>query len=225
MINYRFEFENGNVWEYCVDINRQYTKEIDNDQHSFWTPLSFHQCQNCPLSNSEFFCCPAAVDLQNIVNKFSQHASFERATVSVKTPARTYVHQCDVQLGLSSLIGLVMATSACPIINQLRPLAHFHLPFATSEETIFRTVGAYLVKQYFLMKEGSKPDIELHGLDQLYADLISVNTNFCKRIRAASEQDANLNAIIHHDSISVIMQFSLKDGLSTEKLRFMSGCL
>ncbi len=223
MISYRFEFEDGKVWEYEVDIHREYHRNTDLAPHSFWTELSYHQCQNCPFLNAEFSRCPAAVDLEDIISNFSSHVSFEKATVSVNTPERTYVRYCDVQQGLSSLIGLVMATSSCPNINRLRPLAHFHLPFATCEETIFRTVGAYLVKQYLIMHDGEKPDFELEGLNRMYSELVIVNTYFVNRIRAASEKDANLNAVIRHDSFSLLVLLALKDGLKNEKMRFFSG--
>jgi hypothetical protein len=118
-----------------------------------------------------------------------------------------------------------MATSACPLISQLRPLAYFHLPFATSEETIFRTVGTYLVKQYLLMNDGVKPDFELHGLNQIYSELITVNTNFADRIRHASEKDANLNALVRHDSFSLLVLFALKEGLKNEKIRYFADRL
>lgn len=118
-----------------------------------------------------------------------------------------------------------MATSACPVINQLRALANFHLPFATPEETIFRTVGAYLVKQYLLMNDGEQPDFELKGLKRVYSDLVIVNAALVKRIRAASEKDANLNAAVHHDSFSVIFLHALEDGLKSERVQFFSDHL
>jgi len=223
MIDYRFEFEDGKIWEYQVNVHREYTQDIDKAPHSFWTALSYHKCENCPLSALTHSCCPVAVDLEGVISAFSTHVSCEKATVYVITPERTYVRNCDVQQGLCSLTGLIMATSACPVINRLRPLANFHLPFATSEETIFRTVGAYLVKQFLLMHDGEEPDFELKGLNQIYSELVIVNTCFVNRIRDASEKDANLNAVIRHDAFSLLVLFALKDGLKNEKMRFFSG--
>ena len=43
----------------------------------------------------------------------------------------------------------MMATSACPITSQLKALTHYHLPFASAEETLFRAVAAYLLNAGF----------------------------------------------------------------------------
>ena len=34
--------------------------------------------------------------------------------------------------------GLIMATAGCPWTDRLRPMARFHLPFATEAETVYR---------------------------------------------------------------------------------------
>jgi hypothetical protein len=223
MIEYQFDIEGGGTFQFQVDVQRQYTQEIDRADHPFWTELEYHQCDNCPLAKGCWKHCPVAVDLRHVFAAFSPLASFRKVAVSVRTPEREYRHYCDLQIGLNSLMGLIMATSACPILAELRPLARFHLPFATREETIFRTVGAYLVKQYFVMKDGGKPDFELRGLSQLYEDLVVVNTCFVERIRAASAKDANLNAIIRYDTFSLLILVALKRELTNERLKFFCG--
>ena len=55
-----------------------------------------------------------------------------------------------------SLIGIYMVTSGCPIMDKLRPMARFHLPFASTEETIYRAISTYLLGQYFLEQKGKK---------------------------------------------------------------------
>ena len=44
-------------------------------------------------------------------------------------------------------------------------MARFHLPLASSAETIYRSVSMYFMAQYFLAKEGKEPDLELEGID------------------------------------------------------------
>jgi hypothetical protein len=131
-----------------------------------------------------------------------------------------YVKYCDVQTGLRALLGLVMATCACPVTSRLKALAYFHLPFANVEDTLFRVVAAYLVKQYFVHQAGGQPDLELTGLTQFYQDLQEVNLCFKGRLDAASEKDANLNAICSLNFLSVIVSSSLEDDLQRLKPRF-----
>lgn len=54
-----------------------------------------------------------------------------------------------MQIGLYSLLGLVMATSGCPHLDFLRPLALHPLPFSSIHETVFRVSSSYLTEQYF----------------------------------------------------------------------------
>jgi hypothetical protein len=224
MIEYHFEIEDGPKLQFQVVLDRTCTDAIDAADHPLWTELDYHQCHNCPLKKAEGHRrCPAAVDLEDIIASFSNVTSYSLAQVRVVTPEREFSRNCEVQVGLNSLLGVVMATSGCPILSQLRPLANFHLPFATADETVFRTVGAYLVKQYLIMKEGGTPDFELKQLGTFYEKLVTVNTCFVERIRAASSMDANLNAVIRHDSFSLIVLFSLQDGLAHEKVRYFSG--
>jgi hypothetical protein len=220
MIHYCFQIKSGKTLHFDINPERVYSPEEDKKPHADWTVLGFKQCTNCPLSKDQFRHCPVAVDLQNIISDFSAIVSFETATVVVSTPNREIRKECDVQTGLNSMMGLVMATSGCPILAHLKNLANFHLPFSTYEDTLFRTVGGYLIKQYFINKRGGKPDLELKGLDQFYRDLGTVNSCFVERINAAVKEDASANAVVLYWSISSIVNASLDDQLNNEKKLF-----
>jgi len=96
-----------------------------------------------------------------------------------------------------------------PILGRLRSQALFHLPFASIEETLYRTVGDYLIKQFFIMRDGGQPDFALVGLEALYSELAILNISFFSRIQAASAKDANLNAVVMMSSMSEIVSISL----------------
>jgi len=209
--------DNGIVYKFNIEVNRVFDKNLDNLKHPAWTKLDFHKCENCLLTNKEYLHCPIALDIKDVIVKFNSILSFESVNVRVKTPERFYFKRCDVQTGLRSLLGLIMATSACPILSSLRGMAYYHLPFAAPEETLFRTTGAYLLKQYFAFKKGATPDLELAGLSNLYEQLQVLNRCFGERIRAASQKDANMNAIDKLFSLSAIVSFHIDEKL--EELR------
>ena len=158
-------------------------------------------------------CCPAAVDAAPILDKFSHVPSTVRMKVTMRNAERVCSKETDAQMGLQALLALVMASSACPILGRLRSQAIFHLPFATIDETLYRTVGDYLIKQYFIMKDGGQPDFALTGLDALYRDLAILNVHFFSRIQAACTKDANLNAVVVLRSLSEIVSMSLDERL------------
>lgn len=61
------------------------------------------------------------------------------------TEERTYSKDTLLQQGLASLLGIVMTTSGCPVLEPLKPMVRFHLPFATLTETVYRMVSMCLV--------------------------------------------------------------------------------
>ncbi|MBT7408140.1 MAG: hypothetical protein HN826_00415 [Methylococcales bacterium] len=212
MFKYIFEFSDKESKEFTVHVDKNEQPEDEPTSLPDWTVLSYKQCSNCPLTESEH--CPVAKDIYKIVHTFSDVTSFEKVDVRVIGAAREYRKKCDAQTGLNSLLGLVMASSNCPILSRLKPMARFHLPFCSSDEVLIRTLSFYLMKQLFNYKEGDDCDMELHGLIKSYDELIVLNTCFAERIRNSVTQDANLNAITNFFAVSVLVPFSLKDCLA-----------
>ncbi len=217
VIDYSIQLDDGRAFQFRVDLDRKFDAKADAAEHPFWTKLDFKQCENCPLSREQYQHCPVSLDIEEMIVTFRSILSYESVNVEVRTEERSYSKRTDVQTGLRSLMGLVMATSACPILSRLKGMARFHLPFASIEETIFRTTGAYLIQQFFIFRDGGNPDLELKGLNDFYSDLQTVNRCFKERIDAASELDANMNAVASLVYLSMGVSFSLDDKL--EELR------
>lgn len=216
---YEFRFDSGERIHFTVDLERHTADTPPAEElPAPWTQLDYHQCANCPLRLDEHPRCPVAMDLQGVARDFSQVLSFTEAEVLVHSAERTYFHRCDVQTGLKSLLGLIMGSSACPILAQLRPMAWFHLPFASIDETIYRVAGAFLLREYYEHRDGKPAHLELPELDTLYADLQQLNRDFMGRLRAASERDANLNAVNILFSLSAVVAMTW-----TEKLDELRG--
>ncbi|HLD28985.1 MAG TPA: hypothetical protein VJC03_01495, partial [bacterium] len=152
-----------------------------------------------------------------IIDTFKNTVSYEETEVDVKTREREIKGKLPVQKALSSLLGIYMPTSGCPILAKLSPMARFHLPFATVEETVFRSVSTYLLGQYFVMKEGGKPDLELKELKRIYEEIEKVNRSICQRLRNISEKDAHLNAVVILDNFAINLNFLFDKSL--EQLR------
>lgn len=211
---YRFEFEQGVETNFDVDLDSHSLAILGDDDapKPAWTKLNFNQCENCPLS-SEVEYCPVAVNLSRIVEKFKDNVSFESTVVTVKTHERTYVKKTTLQKGIASIIGLFMTTSNCPIMDKLRPMARFHLPFATSVETFFRSVSTYLTAQFLLSRKGREPDWTLARLLEYYKAINLVNKGISNRLAKASERDANVNAVIILHSFGDGISYFIQDGL------------
>ncbi|MCX6138659.1 MAG: hypothetical protein NTV54_14330 [Ignavibacteriales bacterium] len=212
---YVFAFEDGTEKVFDLHLHPD-TLELLRENHAAppeWTRLDYYPCENCPLIGHVEY-CPIAVNFATLVAEFHQTVSYEKTTVTVTAPERTYRKETTVQKGLSSILGIYMTTSNCPIMDDLRPMARFHLPFATPTETLYRAVSAYLTAQFFVMREGKEPDWALTSLVDIYKKVSKVNEGFSKRISHASKKDANVNAVIILHSFGESIPFYIEHGLS-----------
>ncbi len=212
----RYQVQIGStILEY--DLNIESSGVPDNSTQGApvpdWARLDFHQCPNCPLRVADSPRCPAAVAIAPLLPDWGGLNSHQEMSATVITSERTVTAQTTAQRALSSLLGLVMALSACPKTTFLRPMARFHLPFASEQETLFRSVCAYLLRQYFRHQRGEPVDLNLSGLVQHYRELEVVNQSLAERLRAASDRDATINAITLLDIFTKVLPASIDDSL------------
>jgi hypothetical protein len=130
--------------------------------------------------------------------------------VSVQTSSRLFIKTTDIQTALSSILGIYMVTSGCPIMDKLRPMVRFHLPFANSLETQYRAISMYLAAQYLRHKKGKRPDWALKGFVKMYAEVRTVNEAFSNRLRAVDKHDANNSALVVLDSCAALINFNFE---------------
>jgi len=224
-IVYDFAFPDGGTRSYAVAFDRA-TLSYLPDRHEpppDWARLGNHQCGHCPLAPAEHPYCPVATNLSALVEAFKDKASVAEATVTVTTEERTYVKQLPLQRGIFGIFGLVMATSSCPYMDFLKPMARFHLPFSTAEETIVRSVSMYLLRQYFVAKRGGAPDLGLEQLETHYENIQKVNDGILDRIKGVVENDADLNALIILQGFADLLTMAISKDLSKiEPLFFRS---
>ena len=155
--------------------------------------------------------------VHEVLENFKNASSFEKIDLSVITQRRIFKQQCDLQSALNSMLGLQLATSGCPILEKLRIMANFHMPFCSFAETLHRTVSAYLTQQYFIYKEGGEADWDLNGLKAYYQDLEILNRAFSQRIQVIEENDAASNAIVMFFAASIIVADAIDDDLAEYK--------
>lgn len=222
-IEYIFTMDDGNIQNYKINFSRPRADKLKRTEYPAWTELTFKQCGNCPLNPKEHSHCPVAIDAKEIILGFREILSCSTTHVRVITPEREYFKACDAQTGLRALIGFVMATSACPILSKMRGMAHYHLPFASIDEIVFRVTSSYLLGQYYAHQERGSADWELNGLKQHYKELLTLNYDFLQRIRAASEADSNLDVLSTLFSISSLLSVSLEPHLQKLKPLFFEA--
>ncbi|MFK7888421.1 MAG: hypothetical protein AB8G16_16285 [Gammaproteobacteria bacterium] len=221
-IRYRFELPNGELAQFdlALDEHTALLHRRPLTDPPKWTQLSFHQCSNCPLNDRDDPLCPVAHSLADVVPKFEHLVSYQELTVVIETEERTVTAKVDVQAALSSMMGLIMATSGCPHTSFFRPLARFHLPLANEQETIHRVANNWLLAQHLRRSEGHATDDTFDGLLGIYGQLQIVNAAMTKRLRAAGRTDSTLNAVVLLDLFSMIVPAAVDDSLADIKALF-----
>ena len=217
-IVYTFEAQGREKFVYPIRLHQE-TSLLMSDRQRVppeWTALDNFQCAVCPLNSKRDPYCPVAVNIDGVVNYFNDFRSTDRMQITVTTRERVYSKEAPAQRGLASILGVIMATSGCPVMNFLKPLARYHLPFSTSKETVIRVTSMYLLAQYFVTKRGGNPDISLDRLHKAYADVRQVNEGISKRIDAVvKKNDAPINAVIILHTLSQILGLEIDDKLDS----------
>ena len=217
-IRYHFRFSDGRQKTFVAELDPKTLELRQSPRETYpeWTKLDHCKCPTCPLQASQTPRCPAATSLVDIVEYFNQSVSFEEVDVEVETKERRVAKHCSLQEGIGSLIGVFMPTSGCPIMAKFKPMARFHLPFATAPETFYRIFAMSLLAQYFSAKHGQTPDWTWKDLQELCGEILSVDQHFFQRLVPITSADASLNAIVRlhaqADALELIIdQGSLED--------------
>src|SRR5574337_945146 len=175
-IVYAYRFSDGSTknFELLLDKGALVLLRAKHENPPEWSRIEFNQCLNCPLDKSAHPYCPIAVNLSEIAEAFKNRSSLERVNVLVTVDERSYVKNTMVPQGLSPLLGIIMTTSGCPVMEPLKPMVRYHLPFASLEETVFRMVSMYLVGQFLRHHEGKTAEWSLEGLARIYGEVAKV---------------------------------------------------
>lgn len=210
---YHFHCPDGTEKDFTVDTRISDLKQIQCEAMPDWALLEYKQCPNCPLTIEDSIYCPLAIDVEPVINGFSDFASYDLIDVTIEGKDREVHAKKSMQKVLSALLGLIMASSACPHMQFLRPLARFHSPFASKDETIFRVVSMCLMKQYIEHGENEEVTLSLDELKKKYEELQVLNSAFAKRLKDVIKRDAAVNAVVLLDILSKNVSISLESSL------------
>jgi len=170
-INYVFRFEDQKDMRFGVALDPTTSTIVRDSEEPTpqWAKLEHHQCPNCPLESASCGYCLVASNMASVVKNCNEIISHKSLELEVVTPERTISTKTTAQRALSSLLGLVIATSDCPHTRFFRPMARFHLPMASQEETVFRVVSTYCLASYYRMQ--SEPVLGLGTLHDIYTNM------------------------------------------------------
>jgi len=209
---YKFVFTDKTEKVFEIKIDPE-TLNIIRDEKKYpeWTRFENFSCEHCPIKKLPEDYCPVAMNLSDIIEFFTNTPSYEQAKIYVLSNERQYAKKTSLQVGVSGIIGILMATSGCPHLDKMKPMVRFHLPFASLEETEFRVISMYLLAQYFRAKNNQQPDWELKGLTKAYEDIQKVNQNVAAKIADLEKRDTSINAVVVLNNFADFVTFTIDE--------------
>lgn len=221
-ILYQFWFDKYDKkdFEIAIDLKALMMVPPELKSKPDWAKLEYKQCKCCSLIKEEHSYCPIAINIAMIADTFKNRISYQKCVVRCTTPERIYQKKTSLMEGLSSLLGLVMATSNCPIMFPFKPMARFHLPFSTIEETIVRTTSMYFLRQYFVHKDNKVQGLCIEELYDTYNTLKILNAGLLSRIKDLDLIDSDRNAILIFHSLSDLLSMETDSELSSIEYLF-----
>ncbi|SDI22952.1 DUF6901 family protein [Propionivibrio dicarboxylicus] len=214
-IDYRFILDNAPVASFPLVFDAATMRPLTPlpTDAPAWCRLDCQRCAGCRQADDTPF-CPAALRLAELL-AWSQHLdSWRPLHLEVRAGGRTTTVDTTAQRAVSSLMGLLIATSGCPDTEFLRPMARFHQPVADEIETAFRAVSTCLLAQYVAAQAGRRGDETIDGLRARYGRLHDINRALCDRLRNAVDADSIPNAMIILDCFAKAVPGMIDDALS-----------
>lgn len=215
LFKYLFKFGDGEIMEFDAELDSVGLKCLScppAENAPGWARLSKNQCPNCPFSEAEYAVCPVALNISPLVAAFANRSSYENVLVTVMSRERDVANSTTLEVGLTSLMGIYMVTGGCPVMDRLKPLVRYHLPFASIHESAVRVVSMYLLIQYFKNKKtGAKPDWDLKDLPAIYDEISVVNSSMTQRVKKAVVKDAVITALGNLNYLSNLVPLILTD--------------
>lgn len=222
MIRYDLELSRQKTLSFAVDETGWSCDQARAGRNAPpWARLDSHRCDHCTLPDGPEALCPAALAISPVIEAFAGNFSYEQVEVRVESENRVLQARVSLQEAIRSLMGLLLALSACPVMMGLRPMARFHLPFGDREHTLFRVVGMYLIAQHLRAARGLAADRGLEGLGELYRKIHVVNERMAARLALAAREDAAVNGLVILDVFAQGVEVNLANKLS--KLEALFG--
>jgi hypothetical protein len=208
---YKFVFDSGAEKIFEINLEPDLLTYIRNSKKEppEWTKCEGLKCNSlCGFIDKH---CPIMVNIEELIDSFSDHSSFENVKIFVEVNSRTYIKETSLQDGVGSLMGIIMVSSGCPVLSKLKPMVRYHLPFALIEETEFRVISMFLLAQYLRKRRGLNPDWELNELKKVYSDIREINKSLAQRIANVEKMDTGINAVVILDNFANLVTIDLDE--------------
>lgn len=215
--------KHGNVVTQTMDTDGKWVEEVllqKNEELPEWCKLSYSKCPQC-LATTNY--CLVAVAIKKFVNFSSTIKSTEKVHLTIITEDGHIVNRgFSAQEGLSVVFLKSIMMSGCSHFKKYSWLYDRYRVVSDIDGLFYIMLSSYLTIKFVTDVFGSeKYDIKEEFIKETNR-LIEVVKNVFKRISLASEQDANLNALVRIDSVARLLGSSF-DEFRSNLLKKLGG--
>ncbi len=223
-IEYLFSWSGGHAdFDFEFDKDSIALLNEPPEELPVWTQLDYCKCPNCPLDSNDVDYCPTAVSFIPVLERFRNVDSSDEVEVQATVADRRIFMTAPARRAISSVVGLLFATSGCPHTIYFRPMVRYHIPLASENETIMRAMSMYSLAQYFKHKTGAPPDMDLVGLRKIYDELQTVNMTMAERLRSVEgTPSSSVNSLILLDMYAKMVPKEIDNSLKDLAYLFQS---
>ena len=203
---FHFEFIDSSRDYYCTTGgDGDIACSEENPQMPDWARLQCNRCPHCTLDAERYLYCPPAMGMAPLVEHFARSNSFDKVTLHVIMEAQQHSIITDLQSALAYLYPAILMASACPYAPLIRPLEKFAKPFPDVDDILYYVLSLTDIQK--MLQEKQTP-AEVPALRDTSRDMAQTFLGLLGRLRLASEEDANINAMIKNIQWSYSVLYS-----------------
>ena len=203
--------DEGLVDVFRIDSEGEWIKNLEVDPEQKWLVLENDMCSDCKYVGTGVKHCKAAIGLYAAVNAFSDIRSIDKLSMTLISSDNSLSTRCiQVQAGLSVLFFSCLVFSGCFKFKQFRWAWNFYRMQSDEFGLFYCLFSSYLTKQ-FIKKIHKNSDIVTKEILNEFQSIYSALKKISARVRKASTNDANMNALVRLVSLTHLLQTQYDD--------------
>ena len=195
-----------------IDSESRWIEDLDIDSVPEWVMLENDMCDDCKYLNGDVKYCKAATGIFAAVNSFSNIMSIERISLTTITSNALTSRCVKSSEGLSIMFLSCLVFSGCYKFRQFKWAWDFYKSQADDKNIFYNIFSSYVSKKIILGEFETTSSIRNSLFDEL-KEIYKSLRRIIKRVRKASEEDANLNALVRLTSMTHMFQTDYQEYL------------
>lgn len=206
-----FTTEGGLVDVFRIDSEGKWVENLEKAPLPEWTLLKDDMCPDCIYKREGHVYCKGAIGLYSAVNSFSNIKSITRVTLTTITSKGNVISRCaTAPEGLSILFLSCLVFSGCYRFAQFKWAWDYYRMQQNHVDMFFTLFSSFVTREFIRNEAPDRLLVGTNVIDEFIIIYRSLKT-IVKRVRKASKEDANLNALVRLTNMAHIFQMNYEE--------------